>query len=96
MTDHVIFIVSLIALGVSLLALFITITSGSTEQHFYAHSQCSRVLGQDGQERDSWSFSSGHSNALIGRTIGPIYIAMARAKHNRLERRSAAADQVAQ
>lgn len=96
MSDRVIFIVSLIALVASLLALFVTFMSQATTQHFYANSQCSRGIDQNGQERDYWSFGSGHSNSLIGRTIGPIYIAVARAKHNRLERRSAAADHVAQ
>lgn len=79
--------IAIFALLVASLALIITILSSSTQQHFYAHSQCSRVIGRDGQERDSWSFSSRHKNTLIGHTIGRIFIAVAYAKHVRMTRK---------
>lgn len=79
--------IAIFSLLVASLALVITILSSSTQQHFYAHSQCSRVIGRDGQERDSWSFTSGHNNTLIGHTIGRDFIAVAYAKHVRLMRK---------
>lgn len=79
--------IAIFSLFVASLALIITILSSSTQQHFYAHSQCSRVIGRDGQERDSWSFTSGHNNTLIGHTIGRGFIAVAYAKHARLMRK---------
>ncbi len=79
--------IAIFALFVASFALIITLLSASTQQHFYAHSQCSRVIGQDGQEHDSWSFTFGHSNTLIGRTIGRLFIAVAHAKHARMIRK---------
>ena len=79
--------IAILSLLVASLALIITILSSSTQQHFYAHSQCSRVIGRDGQERDYWSFTSGHNNTLIGHTIGQVFIAVAYAKHVRLMRK---------
>lgn len=79
--------IAIFSLLVASLALIITILSSSTQQHFNAHSQCSRVIGRDGQERDSWSFTSGHNNTLIGHTIGRVFIAVAYAKHVRLMRK---------
>jgi hypothetical protein len=79
--------IAIFSLLVASLALIITILSSSTQQHFYAHSQCSRVIGRDGQERDSWSFTSGHNNTLIGHTIGRVFIAVAHAKHIRMTRK---------
>lgn len=81
------FTIAIFALFVASLALIITILSSSTQQHFYAHSQCSRVIGRDGQERDFWSFTSGHNNTLIGHTIGRLFIAAAHAKHIRMTRK---------
>ncbi len=79
--------IAVFALFVASLALIITILSSSTQQHFYAHSQCSRVIGRDGQERDSCSFSSGRNNTLIGHTFGRLFIAVAYAKHVRMTRK---------
>ncbi len=79
--------VAIFALLVASLALIITVLGSSTQQHFYAHSQCSRIIGRDGQERDSWSFTSGHSNTLIGHTIGRFFIAVAYGKHIRMARK---------
>lgn len=79
--------IAIFALFVASLALIITILSTSTQQHYYAYSQCSRVIGRDGQERDSWSFTSGHKNTLIGYTIGRLFIAVAYAKHALMVRR---------
>ena len=79
--------IAIFSLLVASLALIITILSSSTQQHFYADSQCSRVIGRDGQERDSWSFTSGHNITLIGHTIGRVFIAVAYAKHVRLMRK---------
>ncbi len=79
--------IAVFALFVASLALIITFLSSSTQQHFYAHSQCSRVIGRDGQERDSWSFSSGHNNTLIGYTLVRLFIAVAYAKHVRMTRK---------
>ncbi len=79
--------IAIFSLLVASLALIITILSSSTQQHFHTHSQCSRVIGRDGQERDSWSFTSGHNNTLIGHTIGRVFIAVAYAKHARLMRK---------
>lgn len=56
---------------------------------FYAYSACRKVQGADGVQRDSWSFTSGHDNSLIGRTIGPLYIAVARMRHNWMVARKA-------
>lgn len=79
--------IAIFALLVASLALIITVLGSSTQQHFYAHSQCSRVIGRDGQERDSWSFTSGHKNTLIGYTIGRLFIAVAQANHARMVRK---------
>lgn len=79
--------IAIFALFVASFALIITLLSASTQKQFYAHSQCSRVIGRDGQERDSWSFSSGHKNTLIGCTIGRLFIAVAYAKHARMVRK---------
>lgn len=76
--------IAIFALLVACLALIITILSSSTQQHFYANSECCRVIGRDGQERDSWSFTSGHNNTLIGYTIGRFFIAVAHVKHARM------------
>jgi hypothetical protein len=57
-------------------------------EHFYAYSTCCKEIGDDGKERDRWSFSSGHSYSWIGRNIGPIAIFFAQIKHNRLVVRS--------
>lgn len=54
------------------------------QQHFYAYSSCRRVVGTDGQQRESWSFTSGRANTLLGRVIGPIFIALAHMRHERL------------
>lgn len=51
--------ISIIALVVAGLALLIAILSNDTQQHFHARSECNRVIGLDGVERDSWSFTSG-------------------------------------
>lgn len=45
-------------------------------KHFSAYTQCQRVIGADGKERDAWSFSAWHSNTVIGLTIGKAYIAI--------------------
>lgn len=79
--------IAIFALFAASLALNITILHASTQQHFYANSQCSHVIGRDSQERDSWSFSSGHKNTLIGHTIGRLFIAVAYAKHTRMIRK---------
>lgn len=79
--------IAIFALFVASLALIIKILSASTRQHFYAYSQCSRVIGRDDQERDSWSFRSEHKNTLIGHTIGRLFIAVAYAKHARMIRK---------
>lgn len=87
--------ISIVALGIACIALVAALTSGAKRQHFTASSQCSRVIGEDGQEHDLWSFSSSHSNSLIGRTFGKLCIAVARRRHERLVQRSAAAKQKA-
>jgi hypothetical protein len=79
--------IAIFALLAASLALIVTILGSSTQQHFYVHSQCSRVIGLNGQERDSRSFSSRHKNTLIGHTIGRIFIAVAYAKHVRMARK---------
>lgn len=79
--------IAIFALFVASFALIITIRSASIKQHFYAHSKCSRVIGRDGQERDSWSFTSGHKHTLIGYSIGRLFIAVAYAKHARTVRK---------
>lgn len=81
-------LISIAALVLSLLALLVTLTSRQTTQHFYAYSSCRREVSADGKERESWSFTSGYANTFIGRTVGPLYIAIARLRHKRLEQRS--------
>lgn len=84
-------LISSAALVIALLALFVTLVSRQTKQHFYAYSSCSHEIGPDGQERDCWQFHSGFANTLIGRTVGRVYIALAHAKYQRLVRRYDAA-----
>ncbi|MCU6502249.1 hypothetical protein LPN04_31090 [Rugamonas sp. A1-17] len=78
---------SVCALVLAICALLITVASRSTRQHFDAYSQCRLEVGQDGQERESWSFHSSRANTLVGTTVGRVYIALAAAKFDRAERR---------
>ncbi|WP_155293125.1 hypothetical protein [Comamonas testosteroni] len=85
-------VISVAALVVACLALYVTVSSRTTE-HFHAYSQFRRVVGHDGKERDCWSFNAAHSETFIGRTFGKIYIAMAHAKHARMVRKLEAAQE---
>lgn len=78
--------ISIAALVVACLALYVTVSSRTTEI-FYAYSQCRQVVGHDGKEGDCWSFTAAHSDTFIGRTFGKICIAMAHAKHVRMVRK---------
>lgn len=84
-------VISTAALVIALLALCVTVASQQTRQHFYAYSQCCRVIGPDGQEQDQWSFTSSHANTLIGNTIGRLYTAVAEARFRRRQRDRVAA-----
>ncbi len=79
-------IISMAALVVALAALIVTLTSQQTRRHFHAYSECRRVVGQGGEELDQWSFSAGHTNTLIGNTIGRVYITFASARFARQQR----------
>ena len=61
------------ALVFALIALFVVLAT----RHASASSQCRRGIDLDGIERDFWSFSGGHDNTLIGRTIGKAFVALA-------------------
>lgn len=76
------FVASALVLTVLALALL----GGLVSRHCYAYSECRRAVGPDGVERDQWSFSAGHSNTFIGNTLGPIFIAIARANYERRRR----------
>lgn len=58
---------------------------------FYAQTLCSRVIGQDGRERDNWTFQSQYSDDLVGRTVGKFCVALAYRKHCRFVRKQEAA-----
>ncbi|EIF32001.1 hypothetical protein BCh11DRAFT_07568 [Burkholderia sp. Ch1-1] len=83
-------VISTAALVIALVALCVTVASRQTRQHFYAYSQCCRVIGPDGQERDQWSFSSSRANTLIANTVGRLYIAVAEARFRRRQHNQAA------
>lgn len=70
-------------LAITLIALLYILGS----RHSSAASSCRREIGPDGIERDAWSFSSGHDNTWVGRTMGPVLIAFARIRHERFVRR---------
>ena len=61
-----------LALTLSLLAALMVLAT----RHANASVQCRRGVGLDGIERDFWSFSGGHDNTLIGRTIGKAYVTL--------------------
>jgi len=55
--------------------------------HWNAGTSCSRVIGPDGVECDSWSFTAGYANTLLGRTVGRFEVARAQAKYSRQQRK---------
>lgn len=80
-----------VALAVALVALAVVLASKQTRQHFHAYSECRRVVGMDGKERDDWSFSAWRANTLVGNTIGHVFVAFASARFDRQERKRRAA-----
>lgn len=86
-------VISSIALVIALAALAVTLASKQTQQHFSAYSECRRVVGHDGQERDEWSFSAWRANTLVGNTIGRAFVAFASARFERHDRKRRAAAQ---
>lgn len=85
-------LISSLALVVALIALAVTLPSQQTQQHYHAHTECRRVIGHDGRERDQWSFSGGWANTLIGQTVGRVYVGLASARFDRQQRKRDAAD----
>lgn len=59
--------------------------------HWNASVSCARVIGADGVERDSWSFSAGYANTLLGQTVGKFMVARAQAKFSQQRRMREAA-----
>lgn len=84
-------IIASIALTVALVALVVILASKQTRQHFHAYSECRRVVGIDGKERDDWSFSAWRANTLVGNTIGRVFVAFASARFDRQDRKRRAA-----
>jgi hypothetical protein len=68
-------------------AVLCTLISALARPHWNAGVSCSRVVGVDGLERDSWSFHAGYANTLLGNTMGKFKVAQARAKFNRQQRK---------
>ena len=85
-------VISILALFVALIALAATLASRQTQQHFHAYTDCRRVIGHDGRERDQWSFSGGWANTLIGQTVGRVYVGLASARFDRQQRKRKAED----
>lgn len=83
--------ISSLALVVALISLSVTLASRQTQQHFHVHTECRRVVGHDGRERDQWSFSGGWANTLIGQTVGRVYVGLASARFDRRQRKRDAA-----
>lgn len=81
-----IFAIAAVCLGVMWIVLSIL-----ARPHWDASVSCQRVLGSDGVERDSWSFSGGYANTLLGQTVGRFKAWRARRKFSRQQRRREAA-----
>jgi len=73
---------SKLAILAALLGVAWMLISMMARPHWNASVSCNRVIGHDGVERDSWSFSAGYANTFLGKTIGRFKVARARKKYS--------------
>lgn len=81
------FWLSVASIPVSLLAIVIGLVSYCWGRHFDASMSRYRYVDELGKEREGVSFSSRKANTFLGRTIGPIGIALAESMYRKEERR---------